>query len=81
MIVSEEETGAVRDMKNKIYRSRFCRDSNDALMYYAMESKPCHLDFYRTKEFLKCTWIELTGFKFGLDSQGNILSVTRSRFR
>ncbi|RWR86987.1 Sec1-like protein [Cinnamomum micranthum f. kanehirae] len=80
MIVDKEATGAIRDMKNKIYCSRFHRDSNDALIY-SMELKSHQLDFYRSKEFLKCTWIEPTGFKFGLDSQGNILSIIpRSRF-
>ncbi|RWR85739.1 Sec1-like protein [Cinnamomum micranthum f. kanehirae] len=75
----EATTGSIRDMKNKIYFSRFRRDSNDALFYH-MESKSHHLDFYESKEFIKCTWIDTTGFEFGLDSRGNILTVA-SRLR
>ncbi|KAJ8631275.1 hypothetical protein MRB53_024598 [Persea americana] len=54
-------------------------DSNDALIYN-MESKSHHLNFYKSNEFINCTWIDPTGFEFALDSHGNILSV-RSRFR
>ncbi|XXG74580.1 hypothetical protein AAC387_Pa07g3267 [Persea americana] len=80
MMVNKEGTAtSIRDMKNKIYIARFCLDYNDALVYH-IESKSHYIDFYKSKEFINCTWIDPTGFEFALDSQGNILSVT-SRFR
>eukprot|EP00268_Persea_americana_P002030 TRINITY_DN10601_c0_g2_i5.p1 TRINITY_DN10601_c0_g2~~TRINITY_DN10601_c0_g2_i5.p1 ORF type:complete len:706 (-),score=62.90 TRINITY_DN10601_c0_g2_i5:107-2224(-) len=80
MIANKEATTtATKDMMNKVYISRFFRDSNDALVYN-MESKSHHLDFYKSKEFINCTWIDPTSFEFALDPHGNILSVT-SRFR
>eukprot|EP00268_Persea_americana_P002021 TRINITY_DN10601_c0_g1_i1.p1 TRINITY_DN10601_c0_g1~~TRINITY_DN10601_c0_g1_i1.p1 ORF type:complete len:328 (-),score=28.15 TRINITY_DN10601_c0_g1_i1:143-1126(-) len=75
----EATTASIRDMKNKIYFSRFRQVSHGPLFYH-MESKSHLLDFYKSKEFIKCTWIDPTGFEFGLDSQGNLLSFT-SRFR
>eukprot|EP00268_Persea_americana_P002022 TRINITY_DN10601_c0_g1_i2.p1 TRINITY_DN10601_c0_g1~~TRINITY_DN10601_c0_g1_i2.p1 ORF type:complete len:328 (-),score=34.52 TRINITY_DN10601_c0_g1_i2:96-1079(-) len=80
MMVNKEGTAtSIRDMKNKIYIARFCLDYNDALVYH-IESKSHHIDFYKSKEFINCNWIDPTGFEFGLDSQGNLLSFT-SRFR
>ncbi|XP_058106964.1 F-box/kelch-repeat protein At1g57790-like [Magnolia sinica] len=70
---------AIRGMENKIYFSRIRGSCSNEPVFYSMETKNGRVEFWKSKVYSNCTWIEPNGYVFESNQNNNELRLIGSR--